>query len=209
MDGHVHLDDVRDIENHFVLFDYMLETVDEPLSKGLILEYGSILRSGAVGDGVGWKTVPNAADGIITTPPEAVDDAMDRLLGSYHAASWRGYRTLAAFHVLFERTHPFQDGNGRVGRMILFKEALRTGEVPPIVPDAHKGEYYGALRLSVNDPGPLAGFLEQCAQLYLDSYEALVPLDLLPEDERRDAFLSRTGGQASSPLLDASEYFER
>lgn len=168
--------------NHFRLFDRMLETYDEPLTKELLKEYHGILKRGtaddvvyddiAVGD---WKKQPNEVGGTRTTDPKYVDDEIGRLLASYEAKSTKNYRDIAGMHVFFERIHPFQDGNGRVGRIVMFKECLRHGLEPFIVFDEFKDGYYQGIRVFPEDERALVGFIEEMRELYMKEYSALVP----------------------------------
>lgn len=119
------------MKNHFRLFDYCLDTIVEPLSKNMMIEMNKILKRNTtyeenprynVG---GFKILPNKI-GLInvvnTSPPEDVESDLDELLKWYHSLKKINIEDIIDFHYRFERTHPFGDGNGRVGRMIMFKE---------------------------------------------------------------------------------------
>lgn len=183
---YVPISDVAETANHFRLFDYMLDTLDEPLTKELIKQYHAILKDGTadarnknfvVG---GWKTLPNAVGGHIGTPPADVEYEMTRLLDAYSGmTSEMQYRHIAFFHVAFERIHPFQDGNGRVGRMIAFRECLKNDLVPFIVLDEHKARYYEGLSKFDERPQLLNGFFSEMRSLYLMEFTALIPEHLL------------------------------
>ncbi|MGF6375367.1 Fic family protein [Clostridiales Family XIII bacterium PM5-7] len=147
------VDDVIEVANHFVLFNYMLETATEPLTEAMIKEYHKILKSGTsdalkpsfmVG---GYKILPNSIGGITeTTLPEKVEPTMKKLLREYNQLEKASLKDLVDFHCQFEKIHPFQDGNGRVGRIVLFKECLKHNIMPFIVLDSEKGFYYQGLK---------------------------------------------------------------
>ncbi len=180
------VDAIDEARNHFALFDRMLETAHDSLTQELILEYHAILKNGrgASAESSGFKLVPNAVDGMMTAAPEEVNAELARLLKMYDDKQDKTYETLAAFHVSFETIHPFQDGNGRIGRMILFKECLANGLEPFIVLDDRKDSYYNGLRSFSQDPGVLVSFFESMRDLYLTEYAALVPhWHLLPRLE--------------------------
>lgn len=147
----VNVDDVIETTNHFRCIDYVIEKACEPLTQAFILELHRILKTGtsdsrlewfAVGD---YKKIPNEVGGNETTPPKEVANEMTKLLEEYHSISPKKLKDLIDFHVKFERIHPFQDGNGRVGRLILFKECLKCGFVPFIIQDDLKMFYYRGL----------------------------------------------------------------
>ena len=147
----VNVDDVIETTNHFRCIDYVIEKACEPLTQAFILELHGILKTGtsdsrlerfAVG---AYKKIPNEVGGNETTPPKEVANAMAKLLEEYHSISPKKLKDLIDFHVKFERIHPFQDGNGRVGRLILFKECLKCGFVPFVIQDDLKMFYYRGL----------------------------------------------------------------
>lgn len=143
--------DIEEAEGHFAMFNTMLNTYDEELSPELIKKYHYKFKSGvfediangyAAGD---WKTRYNTIGGNETVPPSDVDSKIGELLSWYNNQE-KSLETLAAFHIQYEKIHPFQDGNGRTGRIILFKECLKNNILPFIVTDAHKNEYYAAFQ---------------------------------------------------------------
>lgn len=177
--------------NHFKLFDKMLETYEAPLTKDLLREYHRLLKQGTADDVVyediavgNWKTLPNEVGGMRTTDPQHVDGAIERLLSAYEKKPIKTYRDVAGMHVFFERIHPFQDGNGRIGRILMFKECLRNGLEPFIVLDDHKQEYYAGLRAFDDNETILLDHIEEMRYLYMQEYSALVPSwHLLPRFE--------------------------
>lgn len=124
----VPVDSVVEMRNHFRMFDLVLDTIDEPLTADLIKRFHGTLKEG---EGAGeWKTIPNGVGGIATIAPADVDGAIGRLLEAYGKRARTTYRDIVGFHVFYERIHPFLDGNGRTGRMIMFRECLRGGSSP-------------------------------------------------------------------------------
>ena len=147
----VNVDDVVEAANHFRCIDLVIENAGTTLSESFIKELHRTLKGGtsdsrkswfAVGD---YKKLPNEVGGIETTPPEEVDREMKAFLADYNLEAEKGLEDILEFHYRFERIHPFQDGNGRVGRLILFKECLRFGIVPFIIDDEMKMFYYRGL----------------------------------------------------------------
>lgn len=151
----IKLDDLIESKNHFKLFDYMLDTIDELLSKDMIIEMNKILKRNTsdeenprynVG---GFKIVPNII-GIVsvinTTAPENVEQEIELLLDEYNSKNNITLEDIVDFHFKFEKIHPFGDGNGRVGRIIMFKECLRNNIMPFIIFDDDKPYYMRGLK---------------------------------------------------------------
>lgn len=158
---HLNVDDIVETVNHFRCIDLIIDRATYMLSESFIKSLHYLLKSGtsdsrkawfAVGD---YKRLPNEVGGIQTAKPEEVSLKMRELLRSYHGTGEKNIQELLAFHHDFERIHPFQDGNGRVGRLILFKECLRNGIIPFIIEDDLKEFYYRGLREWENEPGYL------------------------------------------------------
>lgn len=145
------VDDVIEAVNHFQCIDRIIQRASEPLTEEFILELHKILKTGTSDSRLDWfavgayKKVPNEVGGRDTTPPQEVPEAMEQLLTEYHSNREKQLEDLIDFHVRFEHIHPFQDGNGRVGRLILFKECLRYGVVPFVIQDDLKMFYYRGL----------------------------------------------------------------
>ena len=150
-DAAVNVDDVIETANHFRCIDLVIDQAGAALTEKLIKELHFTLKTGtsdsrkdwfAVGD---YKRLPNEVGGNDTILPENVAGEMRTLLADYNARPAKTFEDIVAFHVAFERIHPFQDGNGRVGRLILFKECLKHGIVPFIIEDDLKYFYYRGL----------------------------------------------------------------
>ncbi len=153
-DEAIPIDDIVETANHFRCIDYIIDHAGEPLTSELVKELHRMLKAAttdsakdwfAMGD---WKKLPNEVGGQKTVPPKEVDKAMRSLLNEYRTSKpvRHSFDDLLDFHVQFEQIHPFQDGNGRVGRLILFKECLANGHVPFVISDDMKLFYYRGLR---------------------------------------------------------------
>lgn len=145
------VDDIIETANHFRCIDEIIDNAKNKLSEKLIKNLHFILKTGtsdskkswfAVGD---YKKLPNEVGGVETTQPEAVEEKLKKLLTAYNAKENITFEDIIDFHVQFERIHPFQDGNGRVGRLIMFKECLKHNIVPFIIEDDIKLFYYRGL----------------------------------------------------------------
>lgn len=155
----VNVDDVIETANHFRCIDKIIDCANSQISERLIKELHFILKSGtadsrkdwfAVGD---YKKLPNEVAGRETTPPEDVQSEIRALLENYNSKESKTFEDIVSFHVAFERIHPFQDGNGRVGRLLLFKECLKYNNVPFIIDDDLKLFYYRGLKEWSNEKG--------------------------------------------------------
>lgn len=142
------VDDIVETANHFRCIDYCLDVAELPLSESIVKEFHRLLKNGTTDAGLDWfavgdyKRIPNEVGGRETTPPTEVPQAMASLLESYGPTSHHNLLDLIDFHVRFERIHPFQDGNDRVGRLVLLKECLREGIVPFVISDDMRWYYY-------------------------------------------------------------------
>ena len=148
----LNVDDVIETANHFRCIDKIIDHAKATLSEKFIKELHLILKNGtsdsrkdwfAVGD---YKKSPNEVGGVPTALPEDVADRMKELLAEYNSKVEVSFEDILDFHVKFERIHPFQDGNGRVGRLIMFKECLKYNIVPFIIEDNLKMFYYRGLK---------------------------------------------------------------
>ena len=148
----VNVDDVIETSNHFRCIDIVIDQAMGALTEKLIKGLHAVLKTGTSDSRKDWfavgeyKKLPNEVGGHDTTMPEDVADKMRELLTDYNAQPSKTLEDIVAFHVAFERIHPFQDGNGRVGRLILFKECLKHNIVPFIIEDNLKFFYYRGLK---------------------------------------------------------------
>ena len=157
-DDYYRAKDVEEMNGHFLMFNKMLDTLDEPLTQELIKQFHFELKSGvfedrangyAIGD---YKQRPNMIGMYQTVRPENVEREM-RLLMDWYENQEVNLSVLAEFHARYESIHPFQDGNGRTGRLILFRECLKNGIVPVVIEDANRNEYMEALKEYREDKG--------------------------------------------------------
>lgn len=145
------IDDILETVNHFACFNYMLDIADEALNEKHIKDFHKKLKENTSDARKDWfqlgsyKSLPNMVGGIETTLPEQVEGEMSNLIEEYATKEDVTVEDIIDFHFRFERIHPFQDGNGRVGRLIMFKECLRHNIVPFIIEDDHKMFYYRGL----------------------------------------------------------------
>ena len=150
-DHEIYLDDVIETSNHFRCIDMVIDQAGSALTEKFIKELHFVLKTGTSDSRKDWfavgeyKRLPNEVGGNDTTLPENVAGEMRTLLADYNARPAKTFEDIVAFHVAFERIHPFQDGNGRVGRLILFKECLKHSIVPFIIEDDLKYFYYRGL----------------------------------------------------------------
>lgn len=149
--GSLNVDDVIETVNHFRLVSLIIDNAKSVLTEELIKQLHLILKNGtsdsrkdwfAVGD---YKKLPNEVGGMNTVIPEEVSGKMKELLNDYSTKEKIGFDDVLDFHVKFEKIHPFQDGNGRAGRLIMFKECLKYNIVPFIIEDDLKMFYYRGL----------------------------------------------------------------
>ena len=150
-DGSLNVDDVIETANHFRLVSLIIDNAKSVLTEEFIKELHLLLKNGTsdsrrdwfvVGD---YKKLPNEVGGMNTTPPEEVSGKMQELLNEYNVKEEKSLEDILDLHVKFEKIHPFQDGNGRVGRLIMFKECLKYDIVPFIIEDDLKMFYYRGL----------------------------------------------------------------
>ena len=151
-DEALNIDDVIETVNHFRCIDLMIDRANEVLSEKFIKELHFTLKSGTSDSRKEWfaignyKKMPNEVGGMETALPEEVVDKMKNLLIEYRSKKEKTFDDILDFHVKFERIHPFQDGNGRVGRLIMFKECLKYNIVPFIIDESLKIYYYRGLK---------------------------------------------------------------
>lgn len=182
--------DVTETQNHFTLFKYMLDTIDEPLTEDMIKYFHFLLKNGtiseedketiAVGD---YKKLVNYVGDIKTTSPKNVSCDMKDLLTWYNKLTNKTIEDIIEFHVRFEKIHPFQDGNGRVGRMIMFRECLYNDIIPFFIEDRNKNFYIrGIKEYQINNE---KGYLIDTCLNSQDNYEKLAKY-FLENEENND-----------------------
>ena len=172
----VKVDDIIETVNHFRCIDYIIEHATDKLTESFIKELHFILKTGTTDSNKDWfvvgdyKRLPNEVGGIETSLPENVSFDMKQLLKNYNAIKNKSFEDLLDFHHRFEQIHPFQDGNGRLGRLILFKECLANNIVPFIITDELKMFYYRGLQ---NWPN-IQGYLRNTCLTAQDQYKLLL-----------------------------------
>ena len=175
-DESVNVDDIVETTTHFRCIDYIIDHANDKLTESMIKELHKILKSGTSDSRKSWfnvgeyKRLPNEVGGIETTPPEEVHTQIKSLIKSYNAIKNKTLEDIIDFHCKFERIHPFQDGNGRVGRLIMFKECLANNIVPFIIADELKLFYYRGL----SNWGKINGFLTDTCLTAQDQYKTLL-----------------------------------
>lgn len=172
----LNVDDIVETINHFRCIDFIIDRAEEKLSESLIKKIHHTLKTGThesrkswfnVGD---YKKLPNEVGGKATCPPEEVHTRMNTLLSDYNSKSVKKLEDILDFHQKFENIHPFQDGNGRVGRLVMFKECLANGIVPFIITEELKFFYYRGLR----EWGKVNGYLTDTCLTAQDHYKKLL-----------------------------------
>ncbi len=175
-DDAIKVDDIIETTNHFRCIDFIIDHAKEPLSEAMIKQLHSLLKSGtsdaskswfAVGD---YKRLPNEVGGFETVEPKLVGKAIRELLKEYKGKKKISFEDILDFHQRFETIHPFQDGNGRVGRLIMFKECLNHSIVPFIITEELKMFYYRGL----HEWKRLLGYLTDTCLTAQDHYKALL-----------------------------------
>ena len=155
------VDDIIETVNHFRTIDYVIDVAEKPLTESIIKELHRILKQSTKDSTLSWFAVgdykkrPNVVGGRETVKPKDVPVRMKALLDDYAALPAVTVNDIIRFHYSFERIHPFQDGNGRVGRLVALKECLRYGVVPFIIEDSKKMFYYRGLSEWEQEPGYL------------------------------------------------------
>lgn len=177
--GAVKVDDIVETVNHFKCIDLVIENAKKPVTETFIKELHRTLKSGttdsrqdwfAVGD---YKRLPNTVGDMFTARPEEVPRKMKELLFEYNAVKEKSFDDLLDFHYRFECIHPFQDGNGRIGRLLLFKDCLKYDIVPFIIDDELKLFYYRGLKEWKNERGYLRDtclLAQDKFKIYLDRF---------------------------------------
>lgn len=175
-DAAVNVDDVLETVNHFRCIDYIIDHAEERITEDFIKQLHLLLKTGTSDSRKAWfavgeyKRLPNEVGGLETSLPEHVYRDMKNLLKDYHAIKTHSLEDILDFHVHFEAIHPFQDGNGRVGRLLMFKECLANHHVPFIITDELKMFYYRGL----HEWGHTNGYLIDTCLTAQDNYKSLL-----------------------------------
>jgi Fic family protein len=181
-DESVNVDDIIETSNHFRCIDYIIENAEQRLSEDFIKHLHLLLKSGTSDSRKEWfrvgeyKQYPNEVGGIDTTLPEDVAREMKALLKEYNAIKNKSLEDIVDLHQRFEVIHPFQDGNGRVGRLVMFKECMANGIVPFIITEELKMFYYRGLR----EWDRVRGFLLDTCLTAQDNYKMLLDYFRVP-----------------------------
>ena len=174
--GTLNVDDIVETTNHFRCIDYIIDHAEEKPTEALIKELHRILKTGTSDSRKDWfnvgdyKRLPNEVGGRETCPPEQVHAKMKTLLKAYNDKPTKSLEDIIDLHCQFERIHPFQDGNGRVGRLVMFKECLANHIVPFIITEELKLYYYRGL----SEWGHVNGYLTDTCLTGQDQYKALL-----------------------------------
>ncbi len=175
-DDAVNVDDIIETSNHFRAIDYIIDETDSKLTENFVKHLHFLLKTGTSDERKSWfrvgdyKKLPNEVGGNDTTKPENVRKEIKSLLREYNSKRAPTLEDIIDFHQRFEAIHPFQDGNGRVGRLIMFRECLRLGYVPFIITDELKMFYYNGLR---NWPN-IKGYLMDTCLTAQDNFKILL-----------------------------------
>lgn len=175
------IDDIMEAVNHFKCFDYILDNYDKNLDSEMIKHIHGILKSNTMAEQLSWfrigdyKLRPNFVGDSKTSSPKMVSSDMDKLLSDYSNLTSVRINDIVDFHFRFESIHPFQDGNGRVGRLIMFKECLKHNITPFIIDDEHKLFYYRGLKEFRNEPGYLTDTCLLCQDNYSSAIRYFYP----------------------------------
>lgn len=175
------IDDIMETVNHFQCFDYMLDCADAFLTENIIKQFHAILKANTLDSRLEWFNVgdykqrPNMVGDSKTTPPSKVKKEMQGLLFAYQQKEDITFEDIVEFHYHFEKIHPFQDGNGRVGRLIMFKECLKYNIVPFIIGEMHKLYYYRGLKEFDVEKGYLMDTCLSAQDKYKEILEYFIP----------------------------------
>lgn len=168
----LNVDDVVETANHFRCVDYIIDNASKTITESMIKHLHLILKNGTSDSRQDWfnvgeyKKIPNEVGGIATCEPQNVKCEIARLLNEYNAIPNKSLDDILAFHVSFESIHPFQDGNGRVGRLLMFKECLANNIIPFVIDDEHKLFYYRGIKEWKNVKGYLRDTCLSCQDKY-------------------------------------------
>ncbi|MDE7466991.1 MAG: Fic family protein [Muribaculaceae bacterium] len=183
-EGALNVDDIIETNNHFRAIDYIIDNTESKLTESFIKHLHFLLKSGTSDERRAWfrvgeyKKLPNEVGGNDTVAPENVHREIKNLLKEYNSKK-PDFEGIIDFHHRFEAIHPFQDGNGRVGRLILFRECLRFGYVPFIITDELKMFYYNGLR---NWPAVKGYLMDTCLSAQ-DNFKLILDKFRIPYDD--------------------------
>lgn len=174
--------DIEEMNGHFKMFNYIMENIEAPLDEDLIKGMHRNLKEGvfedfangyAIGD---WKKRENRVSDIKVALPQEVPEKIHNLIEEYNNSNEVSIDKIAKFHAQFELIHPFQDGNGRVGRMIILKQCLDNNIFPIIIRDDNKAEYYRSLNKAQheNDYSSLVKYFQKEQKYYVDNTEKML-----------------------------------
>ena len=170
------VNDIIETTNHFKLIDYMIDVANDELTEDMIKKFHSILKTGTSDSKREWfnvgeyKQLPNSVGDMKTVAPKDVQKSMQKLLDWYNSLMQITINEIIEFHARFEKIHPFQDGNGRIGRLVMFKECLAADHIPFIITDDLKLFYYRGLR----EWGHVKEYLVDTCLTAQDNYKALL-----------------------------------
>ncbi len=169
----IKLDDIFETINHFECVNYLLESYQEPLSLEYFKTLHKILKNNCsdaiIGD---FKKHPNFVGDSATTRPQLVKNELTNLLQRYHILTATSLENIIDFHVAFEKIHPFSDGNGMVGRLVMFKECLKNNIMPFIIENEHKAFYYRGIKVKEYDN--TKGYLKDTILQSQDNFNEMV-----------------------------------
>ena len=169
----INVDDIIETVNHFKCIDMIIDNANKNISEKLIKNLHKILKNSTSDSRKDWfavgeyKKLPNTVGDILTAQPDEVEKKMKKLITQYNAKKTKSLDNLLDFHYKFECIHPFQDGNGRIGRLLLFKECLKYNIVPFIIDEHLKLFYYGGLKEWENE----RGFLRETCLMAQDKFK--------------------------------------
>ncbi|MBQ7985104.1 MAG: Fic family protein [Bacteroidales bacterium] len=178
--NNIDVDDILETVNHFRCIDYMIDNAQAELTSDFIKQLHRILKTNTSQSGLewfkvgDWKILPNEVGGEETVEPEQTENEINKLISHYNNLKEKSFEDILDFHVSFEKIHPFQDGNGRVGRLVMFKQCLENNTVPFIIDEEHKLYYYRGLQQWNNIKGYLTDTCLSCQDVfktYLDYFK--------------------------------------
>ena len=168
----INVDDIIETANHFRCVDYIIDNATKPITEKMLKQLHFILKNGTSDSRKEWflvgeyKKLPNQVGGEATCLPENVKTEIKSLLANYNTIKKKSLEQILEFHKNFESIHPFQDGNGRVGRLLMFKECLANNIIPFIIDEKHKLFYYRGLKEWENEKGFLTETCLSCQDTF-------------------------------------------